>query len=81
MTAARDFCLCLSPDYVTASVRAGETAVYSYAKTAQGAKRALDYAKKALETCAGLYGAYLIRRLRCARLPSRLAAWNTPACA
>ena len=58
MTAARDFCLCLSPDYVTASARAGETAVYSYAKTAQGAKRALDYAKKALETYAGLYGAY-----------------------
>lgn len=58
MTAARDFCLCLSPDYAMASARAGETAVYSYAKTAQGAKRALDYAKKALETCAGLYGAY-----------------------
>ena len=58
INAARDFCLCLSPDYVTASGRAGETAVYSLAKTAQGAKRALDYAKKALETYAGLYGAY-----------------------
>ncbi len=58
LTAARDFCLCLSPDYVTASGRAGETAVYSCAKTAQGAKRALEYAKKALETYAGLYGAY-----------------------
>ena len=58
LTAARDFCLCLSPDYVTASGRAGETAVYSCAKTAQGAKRALEYAKKALETYNGLYGAY-----------------------
>ena len=58
LRAARDFCLCLSPDYVTASGRAGETAVYSLSKTAQGAKRALEYAKKALETYASLYGAY-----------------------
>lgn len=58
MTAARDFCLCLSPDYTTASGRVGETAVYSHAKTEQGAKRVLEYAKKALETYAGLYGDY-----------------------
>ncbi len=58
LTAARDFCLCVSPDYVTVSGHAGETAVYSHAKTEQGARRALQYAKKALETYAGLYGAY-----------------------
>ena len=58
MTATRDFCLCLSPDYAAASGRIGETVVYSYAKTARGAKRALDYAKNALETYAGLYGDY-----------------------
>ena len=58
MLAARDFCLCVSPDYTTAAGWAGETAVYSCAKTEQGAKRALDYTKKALETYSGLYGAY-----------------------
>ena len=58
MIAARDFCLCASPDYITAAGQAGETAVYSCAKTEQGAKRAQDYAKKALETYAALYGDY-----------------------
>ena len=58
MLAARDFCLCVSPDYITAAGWAGETAVYSCAKTEQGAKRALDHAKKALETYAALYGDY-----------------------
>ena len=58
LTAARDFCLCVSPDYVTASGRMGETALYACAKTERGAKRALEYAKKALETYSGLYGAY-----------------------
>ena len=58
LIAARDFCLCVSPDYATASGRAGETVVYSHAKTEQGARLALEYAKKALETYAGLYGDY-----------------------
>ncbi len=58
LSAARDLCLCLSPDYVLAAGWAGQTAVYSCAKTDQGAKRALEYAKKALETYSELYGAY-----------------------
>ena len=56
--AARDLALCVSPDYKMASGRAGKTAVYSFAETAQGARRALGYAVKALETYGGLYGEY-----------------------
>ncbi len=58
MTAARDFCLCVSPDCFTAAARVGETALYSRAKTEQGARRALEYAGKALEIYGDLYGPY-----------------------
>lgn len=56
--AVRDFALCASPNYHTASAKAGETVVVSCAFTEAGAKRALDDAKKALETFSDLYGAY-----------------------
>ena len=55
---ARDAALCVSPDYKLAEGKQGNTAVYSYAKTEAGARRALDYARKALETFSSLYGAY-----------------------
>ena len=55
---ARDVALCVSPDYKLAVGRQGSAAVYSYAKTEAGAKRALEYAQKALETYGSLYGAY-----------------------
>ena len=58
LLAARDIALCVSPDYCLASGRVGETWVYSYAKTDVGARRALTYARKALETFSVLYGAY-----------------------
>ncbi len=58
MKAARDIALCAGPDYIAVRGRAGETAVCSYAKTERGAKQALEYAKKALETYSALYGAY-----------------------
>ena len=58
MTAARDFALCLSADAVTVSGRAGNTAVYSRAKTERQARRALTYARQALETFSALYGDY-----------------------
>ena len=56
--AARDAALCVSPDYKTVSGKQGNTAVYSFAKTEAGARRALENGKRALETYASLYGAY-----------------------
>ncbi len=56
--AARDFALCLSPEYVTATGWAGETKVISCAKTEAGAKRALEDAVRAISVYADLYGAY-----------------------
>jgi len=58
MLAARELGLCISADYKAAAARQGDTMVYSYARTEAGAKRALNYAKKALETYARLYGDY-----------------------
>ncbi len=58
MTAARDFALCASPDYTVSQGRAGSTAVYAFAKTERAAGRALEYAKKALDTYSSLYGGY-----------------------
>ncbi len=55
---ARDAALCAAPDYKLAADSVGSTAVYSYAKTEAGAKRALEYAKKTLEIFSDLYGAY-----------------------
>lgn len=54
--AARDVGLCVSPDYVAVSGRAGNTAVHSYARTEAGARRALESARKALDTFSALYG-------------------------
>lgn len=58
MYAARDFALCAAPDYVSAQGKAGDAAVYSFAKNEAEARRALDFAKKALEVYASLYGPY-----------------------
>lgn len=55
---ARDVALCASPDYQQAVGRQGNTEVHSFAKTEAGARRALEYAQKALEIYASLYGAY-----------------------
>lgn len=56
--AARDIGLCVSRDYKMASLRAGNTMIYSYAPDMEKAERAGNYAKKALETYSGLYGEY-----------------------
>lgn len=58
MQAARDVALCVSPDFCRAFGRAGDTAVYSFARTEAGARRVLADAEKALETFGSLYGAY-----------------------
>ena len=56
--ASRDFALCVSDRYETARAVAGDTLVSAYAFDKAGARRALDAAKKALETFEGLYGDY-----------------------
>ncbi len=58
MYSSRDFALCASPDYVTASGKAGDTLVVSCAGTASEARRALEDAKNALQVYQELYGAY-----------------------
>ena len=58
MPAARDIALCLCPDARLCRGRAGDVALYSFAQTEAGAARALEDARKALETYGGLYGAY-----------------------
>lgn len=55
---ARDIGLCVSPAYQTAELRAGDTRILSYAQSAEGARRAAEYARKAVETFSALYGAY-----------------------
>ncbi|MBQ9265111.1 MAG: M1 family metallopeptidase [Clostridia bacterium] len=54
--AARDVALCVSPNYVMASGRAGNTPVYAYALSREGARRAMEDARKAIETFTSLYG-------------------------
>ena len=56
--AARDVALGIMPDANRATCRAGNTVIHSLAKTEAGAKRALEDARKALETYASLYGEY-----------------------
>ena len=56
--AARDVGLCVMRDYEMVKGRQGGTEVYAYAPTREGAKRALEYARRALETFSSLYGAY-----------------------
>ena len=56
--AAREIGLCIGKGYETASARWNDTVIYSYAPHKEGAKRALEYARKALETYSGLYGEY-----------------------
>lgn len=56
--AARDIGLCVSADWVTARGEASGVPVSVYAKTAEGAKRALGVAVSALETMIRLYGPY-----------------------
>lgn len=58
LTAARDFALCVSPDYIVSRGWSGKTAVRACAKTERAAAWALEYAKKALETYSALYGEY-----------------------
>ena len=58
LPAARDVALCLNPAYQRAETMAGGVAVYAYAADPAGAKRAAEDAKQAIETFAGLYGAY-----------------------
>ena len=58
LLAARDIGLCVSPDYHQVSLQAGGVRLYSYADTEAGARRALTYAQRALETYAGLFGDY-----------------------
>ena len=56
MYAARDFALCAAPDYARAEGRAGDVTVLSFAKTQEEARRALDFAQRALTVYADLYG-------------------------
>lgn len=58
LKAARDFALCVSPAYVSASGTVNGVRVSSFAPASAGAARALEYARKALETYEGLYGPY-----------------------
>ena len=55
--AARDVALCLSRDYRVSSARNGGTLVEAFAKTQDGARRAAEDARKAVETFSALYGA------------------------
>lgn len=56
--AIRDVGLCVSPDYVLSSGKAGDTQVLSFAKDQAASKRALRFARQALETYEALYGSY-----------------------
>ncbi len=58
LSAARDLALCVYERAAVAKGRAGETQILSYAATDAEAKRALDCAKKALQTFSELYGGY-----------------------
>lgn len=55
---ARDIALCLSADYECVSLRAGDAVVSSYARSREGAKRAAEYAKRAVETFSAWLGPY-----------------------
>ena len=58
LPAARDIALMLYESPSVARGTAGETVLYSYAATEAEAKRALAYARKALQTFSELYGGY-----------------------
>ena len=58
LLAARDAALCVYEHAAIAKGQAGNTRILSYAETAAEARRALDDAKKALETFSELYGEY-----------------------
>ena len=58
MLCARDIGLCASTNYWQASEKTGNTTVYSYGPSMDGARRALRYAVKALEIFSSLYGEY-----------------------
>lgn len=58
LPASRDLALCVYERAAVAKGKAGETQIFSYAATDAEAKRALDSAKKALQTFSALYGAY-----------------------
>ncbi len=58
LPAARDLALCVYERAAVAQGKAGNTLVLSYAADSGEAKRALEDAKKALETFSALYGEY-----------------------
>ena len=58
LPAARDLALCIYEHAAIAKGRAGNVLILSYADTEAEAKRALDDAKKALQTFSELYGEY-----------------------
>ena len=58
LLAARDVALCVYEHAAVAKGKAGNTLLLSYAATDAEAKRALEDAKKALQTFSELYGAY-----------------------
>lgn len=55
---ARDIALCISPAYKTASSQVQGIWIHSFAQTDAGARRALGYARQAVEIFSALYGAY-----------------------
>ena len=58
LPAARDLALCVYERTAVAKGKSGNTLILSYADTEAEAKRALDDAKKALQTFSALYGEY-----------------------
>ena len=58
LLAARDLALCVYERVSVAKGKAGNTLILSYASANEEAKRALEAARKALETFSALYGAY-----------------------